>query len=398
MIAQANRLPVEVTAPEVVVPAWDRPKFDVWLLGAVLALVALGIVMVYSSSAVFARLLEHKESTFYLERQVLAAVLGLGVMVAIMKIGYRRLQDWAYPILFFFGLLVLATFIPHVGVKIGGAQRWLRIPGFQFQPSEFAKLALCIYLARSVAEKGEALKDFKVGFLPHALVFGVFCAMVLAQPDFGTMMVMLSIMFLVLFVAGARMIYVGFAVVLMIPVAIGLIYLKGYRMARMVAFLDPFGHEKDVGYQVAQALTSIGSGGLFGLGLGEGRVKLGYLPAGHTDYILASIGEELGLVGVAVTLGLFALIIWRGIRASLHAADAFGAYLAFGITSLLAVETLINAGMCLNLLPSKGIALPFLSYGGTSILKAMTAAGILLSISASGGGYLKPAAGAIRRP
>jgi len=149
---------------------------------------------------------------------------------------------------------------------------------------------------------------------------------------------------------------------------------------------------------VAQALTSVGSGGLFGLGLGEGREKLGFLPAGHTDYILASIGEELGLAGIAVTLALFAIIIWRGLKAALNAAEPFGAYLAFGITALFATETAINVCMCLGMLPSKGLALPLLSYGGTSLVKALLAIGILLSISGGGGGYLKPATGATRRP
>jgi cell division protein FtsW len=389
-------VPVSIAQPKKEA-AWDEPGFDVILLSAVLALVAIGVVMVYSSSAVFARVVEHKDSAFYLKRQATFAVLGLVGMAGVMKLGYRRLEQLAYPILILCGVMVFLTFIPGLGVRAGHAQRWLKFPGFQLQPSEFAKVALCIYLARSVAEKGEALKDFKIGFLPHAMVVGVFCAMVLAQPDFGTMIVMLTVMLLVLFVAGARMTYVFIAFGLAIPMAYGLVVTSPYRMRRIEAFLHPFEHELGAGYQVAQALTSVGSGGIWGLGLGEGREKLGFLPAGHTDYILASIGEELGLVGVAIILSLFGIIIWRGLKASLHAGDAFGSYLAFGLTTLFAIETVINAGMCLGMLPSKGLALPLLSYGGTSIIKAMVAAGILLSISSGGGGYLKPASGARRR-
>jgi cell division protein FtsW len=318
-------------------------------------------------------------------------------MALMMKIGYRRLQQWAYPLLVICALLIVATFIPGLGVRVNGAQRWIRFPGFQLQPSELAKIALCIYLARSVAEKGEALKDFKIGFLPHAIVVSVLCALVDGQRDFGTMVVMLAVMLLVLYVAGARLTYVFVAFGLSIPLGYILVVSNPYRMRRIDAFLHPFELSLGAGWQVAQALTSVGSGGIFGLGLGEGREKLGFLPEGHTDYILASIGEELGLVGITVVLGLFAIIIWRGLKAALEAADPFGTYLAFGITALFAVETAINAGMCLGLLPSKGLALPLLSYGGTSMLKAMTAAGILLSISSGGGGYLAPAAGAKRR-
>jgi cell division protein FtsW len=396
MIARAEQVPLFGVRPTSAVTP-ERPRYDVILLGAVLALVALGVVMVYSSSAVFARVVEQKDSAFYLKRQAAFALAGLVAMAAIMRIGYRRLQAWAYPLLILSGVLIVATFIPGLGVRAGHAQRWLRLPGFQLQPSELAKIALCIYLARSVAEKGESLKSFKIGFLPHAMVVGVFCALVLAQPDFGTMVVMLLLMLLVLFVAGARMTYVAVAIGLAVPLAYGLIVSSPYRMRRIEAFLHPFEHGLGSGYQVAQALTSVGSGGLFGLGLGQGREKLGFLPAGHTDYILASIGEELGLVGIAVTLGLFAVIIWRGIKAAMGAADPFGTYLAFGITALFAVEAAINSGMCLGLLPSKGLALPFLSYGGTSLVKAMIAAGILLSISGGGGGYLEPATGAVRR-
>jgi cell division protein FtsW len=384
--------PAATPAPVAKPTSWDRPPFDVVLLCTVLALVTLSVVMVYSSSA----LMNRSDSLFFMKRQVIYAVIGLVAMTFTMRFDYRRLERWAYPLLFATGFLIILTFVPGIGLRAGNAQRWIRFPGFQFQPSEFAKIALLIYLAKSVAEKGTAVKDFKIGFVPHALVFGLFGAVVLRQPDFGSMVVMFLSMVTVLFVAGARLRYVFVAFIVAMPVAFILITGSAYRMRRIEAFLDPFRDPYGASYQVAQALTSVGSGGLFGLGLGEGREKLGFLPAGHTDYILASIGEELGLVGIALTLGLFGVLIWRGFRIALHASDAFGSYLAVGITSLFGIETVINAGMCLALLPSKGLALPFLSFGGTSILKAMMAAGLLLSVSSRTGVHGRPVAGAVR--
>jgi cell division protein FtsW len=375
--------------------AFEKPPWDVPLLVALLTLAAIGIVMVYSSSAVYAgaRL---GDGAFYLKRQVGFAIAGIFAMALTMRIGYRRLGALAYPILAVAALGVILTFIPGLGVRAGGAQRWIRLAGVQLQPSEFAKIALCLYLARSVAQKGDQLKDFRIGFLPHALVFGAFGALVLAQPDFGTMMVLTTTMLAVLFVAGARLTYVFVAIGAAVPMAYLLVVTSEYRMRRVMAFLDPFSDRFGIGYQPAEALMSVASGGVFGLGLGEGRQKLGFLPAGHTDYILASIGEELGLVGVGIVLVLFGVIFWRGMRIAQRASEPFGTYLAFGVTTLLALETLINAGMCLSLLPSKGVALPLLSYGGTAIIKAMIAGGLLLSVSTGGGGFLTPAQGATR--
>ena len=381
------------SAPQAV--GWDQPKYDVVLLAAILALVALGIVMVYSASAVYAgaRL---GDGAYFLKRQLVFAGLGVVALAGMMRLDYRRLHKLAYPILVVSFALVVLTFVPGLGARVNGAQRWLKLPGLRFQPSELAKLALCIYLARSVGEKGEALKDFKIGLLPHFIVVGAFGAVVLAQPDFGTMIVLVSLTMVVLFVAGARLTYVFVSLGAMVPVAYELITHSAYRMRRIEAFLHPFQDRFGKGWQVAEALMSVGSGGVFGLGLGEGRQKLGFLPEGHTDYILASIGEELGLIGIAFVLGLFAIIVWRGLKAAREAPDPFGAFLAFGLTALFVIEMSINACMCLGLLPSKGLALPFLSYGGTSLLKAMIAGGILLSISGGGGGFLKPSAGAVR--
>lgn len=373
----------------------DRLPWDPAILFAVLTLTTMGVVMVYSSSAMFAgsRL---GDSAYFLKRQAVFAGLGVLVMATILRVGYRTLEKLAYPILVLSVIGIALTYIPGLGLRAGGAQRWIRAFGVQLQPSEFAKIGLCIYLAKSISDKGDAIKSFKFGFLPHMLVVGLMGAMVLLQPDFGTLVVMATVTVAVLFAAGAPVTYVFVSVGLAIPIAALLVFTSPYRRARIEAFLDPFEDRWGAGYQVAEALMSLGSGGIFGRGLGEGRQKLGFLPAGHTDYILASIGEELGLIGVAFVLMLFALLVVRGYRAMRESSDSFGAWLAFGLTTLVAVEALVNSGMCLALLPPKGIALPFVSYGGTSVVKGLIIGGILLSISNGGGGYLKPSSGATR--
>lgn len=358
------------------------------------ALVSLGIVMVYSSSANFAGL-RYGDTAFFLKRQLIAAGVGLVAVAGIMRVGHRRLEVLAPVLLVVSALLLIAVYTP-LGLTAGGARRWLRIPGFQFQPSELAKIALLIWVARSAALRGEAMRTVRAGILPHLLMVGVFAALVLPQPDLGTVIVFFVTVFVVLFVAGVPLTPVFGIVLALVPAVIYAIASTPYRMRRIQAFIDPFSDRFGAGYQVAEALMSLGSGGIFGLGLGDGRQKLGFLPAGHTDYILASIGEELGLVGVGLTLALFAVLIWRGWKTAVNASDAFGSYLAFGLTGLLAVEASVNAGMCLGLLPSKGLALPFVSYGGTSLLTSMMATGILLSISTDRGGFLTPPTGAVR--
>lgn len=375
--------------------ASEKLPWDPIILVSVIVLTVLGVVMVYSSSAMFAgsRL---GDSAYFLKRQATFALIGVLAMATIMKVGYRTLERFAYPILVLSIIGIALTYLPGLGLKAGGAQRWIRAFGVQLQPSEFAKIGLCIYLAKSISDKGDAIKSFKFGFLPHMLVVGLLGAMVLLQPDFGTLVVMATVTIAVLFAAGAPVTYIFVSVGLAVPIAALLVFTSPYRRARIEAFLDPFEDRWGSGYQVAEALMSLGSGGIFGRGLGEGRQKLGFLPAGHTDYILASIGEELGLIGIAVVLGLFTLLVVRGYRAMRESTDSFGAWLAFGLTTLVAVETLVNAGMCLALLPPKGIALPFVSYGGTSVVKGLIIGGVLLSISNGGGGYLLPSFGASR--
>jgi len=356
-------------------------RFDPLLLASVLALVALGLVMVYSASAITAQD-KLGDSFHYLKRQLVAAGLGLVALAAAMKFGYRRLARLAYPLLLIAALALVLVLIPGIGTTIGGARRWIRFLGFSVQPAELAKFAWVVYLAFSLAKKREKVATFSVGWLPHLITLGVLVMLCMAEPDFGSSIGLIFLLFVLLFAAGAKLSYLVGSVLLAIPIAYHAIASSPYRMQRVLAFLDPWAHRHDVGYQVAESLISIGSGGLFGLGLGDGRQKLFFLPEAHTDFIFAMIGEELGLLGVALVVGLYAVIIWRGIRASLAAGEPFGAYLALGITALIAFQAIVNMCVAMGLVPTKGLTLPFISYGGSSLLVLMGASGVLLSISA----------------
>lgn len=366
------------------------------LLWCVLGLVALGLVMVYSSSAVFAneRL---GDPTFFLKRQLVAVGLGLALMIAAARLDLAWARRLSLPV-FFSSVVLLAAIqvIPDLGVTAGGATRWMAIGPLQIQPSEIAKIGLVLYLAASLARKRERVRDFKAGFLGPAIVAGIPVMLVLAQPDFGTALSLMVVLFVMLFVAGARISYLFGAVLCSLPVLWHLVASTPYRMRRIMAFLDPWSDRQDVGYQVAESLISIGSGGIFGVGLGDGQQKLFFLPEAHTDFIFSIVGEELGLMGTMSVLILFAVVVWRGYRAAFRAEDAFSAYLAIGLTSLIGLQAVVNMGVAMGLLPTKGLTLPFISYGGSSLLVLMVAAGLLLSISSGRGGFLALTPGASR--
>jgi cell division protein FtsW len=356
--------------------------YDPLLLFAVLGLVGIGLVMVYSASAIAAQD-KLGDSFFFLKRQAIAAGIGFLAMGTAMKIGYRRSARLAYPLMILAGLLLVAVIIPGIGSTAGGARRWIRFPGVSIQPAEIAKVAWVIYLSYSLAKKREKVKSFSVGFLPHVFAAGVLVLLCMMEPDFGSAVTLLVLMFVLLFAAGARMSFLVGSVLMAIPFAYAAIAHSPYRMKRITAFLDPWAHRHDIGYQVAESLMSIGSGGVGGLGLGDGRQKLFFLPEAHTDFIFAIIGEELGLLGVTALIAFYGLILWRGIRASLRASEPYGTYLGLGLTGLIAFQASVNMGVAMGLLPTKGLTLPFVSYGGSSLIVLMGAAGLLLSVSES---------------
>jgi len=359
-----------------------RLSYDPILLGAVLLLVGFGLVMVYSASAITAQD-KLGDSFHYLKRQATAAGIGLLAMVVAMKLGYRRMARLAYPLLIISIVLLTLVLIPGLGTTAGGAKRWLRFPGVSLQPAEVAKLAWVVYLSYSLAKKREKVQSFSIGFLPHLGIAGLLVALCMLEPDFGSSVALLVLMFVMLFAAGAKLSYLIGSVLVAIPIAYTAIASSPYRMKRITAFLDPWANRQGSGYQVAESLMSIGSGGMTGLGLGDGRQKLFFLPEAHTDFIFSIIGEELGLVGVGLLIALYGVIIWRGLKTALAAPEPFGTYLALGITSLIAFQAVVNMSVAMGLVPTKGLTLPFISYGGSSLIVLMGAAGLLLSISSA---------------
>ena len=370
-------------------------RYDPLLLGAVLILLMFGVVMVYSASAVYAgaRL---GDTTWFFKRQAIGASIGLIALLGAMKLGYRRMEALALPLLFVSLALLVLMHLPGLGHSAGGARRWMRLGSVTFQPSELAKIALVLWLARSLARKQERVRTFSVGFLPHLVMLALFGFLLMLEPDFGTAVVLAAVTFALLFVAGAPLRYLLAVAGAAAPVAAVLIWRSPYRFQRVLTFLDPWKDPRGHGYQTVESLLGFGAGGSLGVGLGESHQKLFFLPAAHTDFILSIVGEELGFAGVAGVLALFAVIVWRGIKAAHAAPDAFGCWLALGLTLLLSVEALVNAGMALALLPTKGMALPFLSYGMSSVITSCIGAGAMLSVSGGPGGFLRRGAGAQR--
>lgn len=370
-------------------------RYDPLLLGAVLLLTVLGVVMVYSASAVYAgaRL---GDGLWFFKRQLAGAALGIAAMVLALRVGYRRLEKLAGPLLLLSLLLLVLVHVPGLGRAAGGARRWLAMGPLQFQPSEVAKLALVLWVSRSLARRQDRIGDFSAGLLPHLLVVGLVSALLLAEPDFGTTAVLVCLTFALLFIAGTPLLHLACTAAVGAPIAVFLVWHSPYRLRRVLAFLDPWADPRGHGYQAVESLLAFGAGGSSGVGLGGSHQKLFFLPAAHTDFILSIVGEELGFVGVCCVLLLFAVVIWRGLKAAHNAAEPFGCYVALGVTLLLALEALVNAGMALSILPTKGMALPFLSYGMSSVVASLIGAGILLSVSGGSGGFLKRPTGGIR--
>jgi cell division protein FtsW len=360
------------------VPEVPDYALDPLLLATVLALTAFGVVMVYSASAVYATQ-KFGSATYFFRRDLLWTGLGLIAMTFAARTDFAIYRRWAYPMLA--SAMVLLVAVLFLGVRINGARRWFHFGGFSFQPAELAKLALVVYLAQSLAKKAEKVKSFTVGFVPHMIVCGVMMKLLLKQPNLGSAVIFGTATLMLLFVAGARVSYIVIAVLSAAPIVYQTIVGTPFRLHRILAFLDPWQYRYDVGYQITESLISIGSGGIFGLGLGDSRQKLFFLPEAHTDYILSIVGEELGLVGLAAVIVVFAVLVWRGIRASLRARDAFGCYLAFGITAMFGLQAAVNLAVVLNAIPTMGLPLPFVSFGGSTLVVDLFAMGILLNIS-----------------
>lgn len=362
-----------------------RGPLDLPYLLLVLTLVGVGLIMLFSASFPSAYY-EEGNPAYYLIRQGIFAILGITAMFIVGKINYERYRAVAKMLLIFSIILLVLVLIPGIGTGrlTHGAQRWIRIGSFQFQPSEIAKVGIILYFADSISKKKDKMATFREGIVPYAAVLGVIAALMAKEPHFSGMVLLLGVGAVMMYVGGIRNYWVGlgFALVLLViyAFATGIIT---YNSSRIDIWLDPFNEEwmRDKGYQIRQSLLSIGSGGLFGLGLGKSRQKFLFLPEEHNDFIFAIICEELGLVGATIIMVMFALLIIRGYWIALHARDRFGSLLAVGVTTQIALQVFLNIAVVTNLIPNTGISLPFFSYGGTALAVQLAEVGIVLSVS-----------------
>ena len=361
-----------------VMPRLNRP--DLVLLLATAALVGLGVVMVLNASYFYGE--EHYHDPFRFIRKHLAYLsVGLILAAAVSRLRlewYERVTYWALGLSFLSLVLVL---IPPIGMVRGGARRWINLGMMSFQPAEFAKIALVMYLARSIVRKRDHMAEFVRGILPHLLIVGLAVGLILKQPDFGTATILLMLLVLMLHAGGARLRQLAVLGLAGVPFVIYEIAHAQYRTKRLLCFLDPWDYSQNCGFQLVQSLIAFGSGGVTGVGLGDSQQKLFFLPEAHTDFIFALVGEELGLWGVVAVLALFAIVGIRGFRIAVRHPDPFASLLAFGLTLIIMLEAVINIAVVTGLLPTKGLALPFLSYGGSSLIGTMLQIGMLSALS-----------------
>ncbi len=344
-----------------------------------LTLVAFGVAMVFSSSALVAKE-KFGDPNYFAFKQLLAATLGLAVMFVVMKIDYHVFR---HPVVVFsmlavvVSMLVLVFFLPTQA----NTHRWIVLPGFSIQPSEFGKLALILFLAYFLEKRQDRINDVMFTLVPVAVVVAILAGLIVLGSDLGTSSALVIVSAILLFAAGLDLRWFLAPAFLAFPAFYFLVYRVKYRHDRILAFLDPEADPLGKGFQIIQAKLAVGGGGILGLGYMEGKQKLFYLPEAHTDFIFAVVGEEIGLIGTTVVLVMFSIFLWRGLRTALRAPDKFGFYLALGVTMMIAVQAFINMSVVLGMMPTKGIPLPFLSYGGSSFVVMLAAVGVLLNVS-----------------
>jgi len=357
-----------------------KKPFDFWIFMTVLILLSLGTIMVFSASGPYASNRYH-DVYYVLKRQLLYAVLGLMAMFVTMNFDYRKLGKLSPIVLVISIVLLILVFIPGIGGEKKGTWRWIEIGGFQFQPSEIAKFAIILFFSFSLSKRRDQITYFFKGLLPYLIILGIFAGLVLLERHLSATIIILSVAAVILFAAGAR---IKHFILLGIPVVAGLIVViltTDYMSDRIASYINPFEHMSAEGWQTVQSLYAIGSGGLFGRGLGRSLQKFLYLPEPHNDFIFSVLAEELGFVGVFAVLMLYLIFIWRGIKVAMNAPDTFGCLLATGITSLIAIQSLFNVAVVTNTVPPTGVSLPFFSAGGTALVVLLAEVGILLNIS-----------------
>ncbi len=352
---------------------------DRLLIISTLLLVASGVVMVYSTSYIMA-MSRFGDRYFFVKKHLSFAAFGIICFVAAVRVPYGVYGKLAYPILILAALFLVCIYIPGLGFAAGGARRWVHLGPVAFQPSEPAKLAAIMFLAYSLSSKGDRIKKFSTGLLPNILFPGMLVGLIIMEPDLGTAVTITALIVIMSFIAGARFRHLGALALAGTPFLYMVIHNFGYMMNRIQVYLDPWKDPSGKGFQMVQSFLAFGSGGIYGVGLGEGQQKLFFLPEAHTDFILSVIGEEFGLIGVTAIIAFYVLFLYCGTKIALGAKDKHGMYLALGLTFMVVLQAAMNMGVVLGLLPPKGLALPFVSYGGTSLIVNMVAVGIILNV------------------
>jgi len=358
-----------------------RPKSpDFVIFFAIIALLGIGVVMVYSASAISAYV-NFNDSYYFLKRQIIWASLGILAMILTMNVDYHVWRKFAKPIMIVTLILLVLVLIPGLGKVVNGARRWLGFGSLYLQPSEIAKLSMVLFTAASLALRQDRITSFVKGIVPQLLMLLVVFGLILKEPDLGTALSIGGTIFVLLFVAGAKISHLSSLGFIGVIGIIAAVILEPYRLKRLFAFSNPWADPLDTGYHIIQSLYAIGSGGLFGVGLGRSREKFLYLPEPHTDFIFAILGEELGLIGTITVLVLFFLFAWRGLKVAISAPDIYGSILAAGLTTMIMVQALMNIAVVTASMPVTGIPLPFISFGGSALIFTLAGVGILLNIS-----------------
>lgn len=361
----------------------DKQTPDFLIIFAVVTMLTIGLVMILSASSIRAYNL-YGDSYYLFKHQLVSAVIGILAMLLFMNIDYHIYYRYAKLILLLTIIALGLVLIPGVGLVAGGSRRWLGVSSFRIQPSELAKLGFVFYVSQFLAQKRERLKSFFRGVLPVVIVLGTIFMLIILEPDLGTGVVIAGTFFVMLFAAGIKISHLVILVGTALPLFIFFIFSEDYRRERLFAFLNPWADPLNTGYHIIQSLLALGSGGIFGVGLGNSRQKFLYLPEPGTDFIFAVLGEEFGLIGTILILLLYFVLAWRGLKVALTVPDMFGSMLAIGLTSMIILQAFINIGVVTASMPITGITLPFISYGGTSLVIMLSGIGILLNISRQG--------------
>jgi cell division protein FtsW len=378
-VHSATALRTRETARGTRLGRFARAPLDTVLFTAVAALIGIGLVMVFSASSATAYA-EHGDIAYYLKRQLIWLAIGLAGAYACYRVPYQHLRRFA-PWLLLVALVGLAlVFVPHVGLGVNGGRRWIGTPSLSIEPSEFAKLALVIYLAAVLSARGERITSLVRGLFPLCVPVALMAVLVLKEPDMGTASLFVFTAMAMFFAAGARLVHLAAVVLVTVPFAALTVLATPYRRARIFAFVDPWKDPLNTGFHIVQSLLALGSGGLFGVGLGASRAKFFYLPEQYTDFIFSVLGEELGLIGTLVVVALFVTLAYRSIRIALAAPDRFGFFLAIGCAAMITIQAFVNIGVVSSSWPVTGVPLPFISFGGSSLVVNLIAVALIANV------------------